>query len=131
MRISHAVIDGASPVGRDRIGTCRSWSGRLVRAYRERVVFYGVLGVLGLGIVVALLRSPGVLALCRGEGTDPSQFGSWQDHLDDIGLGVSWRNDGSGGRRESRSSSPATCAAAALKSPSRRKETSKSRRVVT
>ena len=66
------------------------------------MVFYCVLGVIGLGIVVALLRSPVFWHLFRGEGVDPSQFGSWQDHLDDLGLGVSWRNDGRDGQRESR-----------------------------
>ena len=49
-----------------------------------------------------LLRSPVVRALLRGRGTDPGQFGSWMDHLDDIGLGPSWRSDGSGGVRETR-----------------------------
>lgn len=49
-----------------------------------------------------IARSPVLRAFLRGHGTDPSRFGSWQDHLDDIGLGPSWRSDGSGGVRESR-----------------------------
>jgi hypothetical protein len=66
------------------------------------VVFYGFLGLVALGLVWALLRSPVFWKLVHGQGIDPSQWGSWLDHLDDDGLGVSWRNDGYGGRRESK-----------------------------
>jgi hypothetical protein len=66
------------------------------------VVFYGACVLVGLALMVCLVRSPVVKAILRGHTTDPSQFGSWQDHLDDIGLGVSWRSDGTGGQRESR-----------------------------
>jgi len=66
------------------------------------VLFYGVLGVIALSLLAALLRSPVFWHLVRGEGVDPSQWGSWHDHLDDLGLGVSRRNDGREGRRESR-----------------------------
>jgi hypothetical protein len=79
-----------------------SWSSGPIREYRERVVFYGVVGLIGVGLGWALCRSPVFWKLVRGQGTDPSQFGSWLDHLDDDGLGVSWRNDGFGGRRESK-----------------------------
>jgi hypothetical protein len=66
------------------------------------MMFYAVLGVAGLALVVWLARSPVLRALLRGRGIDPSQWGTWMDHLDDIGLGVSWRNDGYGGRRETK-----------------------------
>ncbi|HEY3530709.1 MAG TPA: hypothetical protein VGK78_16295 [Nocardioides sp.] len=66
------------------------------------MIFYAVLGVAALSLVVWLARSPVLWALLRGRGTDPSQWGTWMDHLDDIGLGVSWRNDGYGGRRETK-----------------------------
>ena len=70
--------------------------------YRDLVVFYGFVGLVGLALGWGLCRSPVFWKLVRGQGTDPSQFGSWLDHLDDDGLGVSWRNDGFGGRRESK-----------------------------
>jgi hypothetical protein len=79
-----------------------SWSPRVVREYRVRVAFYSFLGLVGLGLAWGLYRSPVFWKLVRGQGTDPSQWGSWLDHLDDDGLGVSWRNDGFGGRRESK-----------------------------
>jgi hypothetical protein len=80
----------------------RSWSDHVSRDYRDLVLVYVISGVIGLGVAWALFRSPVVRQLVRGQGVDPSQWGSWQDHLDDIGLGVSWRNDGRDGRRESR-----------------------------
>jgi hypothetical protein len=66
------------------------------------MIFYVVLGVAGMVVACWLLRSPVLRAFLRGRATDPSQWGSWQDHLDDIGLGVSWRSDGTGGKRESK-----------------------------
>jgi hypothetical protein len=70
--------------------------------YRGLVVAYGLLGLVGLALAFGLARSPVFWKLVRGQGTDPSQWGSWLDHLDDDGLGVSWRNDGFGGRLESK-----------------------------
>jgi hypothetical protein len=66
------------------------------------MVFYAFLGLVGLFLAWWILRSPVMRAILRGHTTDPGQFGSWQDHLDDIGLGPSWRSDGSGGVRETR-----------------------------
>jgi hypothetical protein len=66
------------------------------------VLFYVLAGLLALAVGWWLGHSPVLRALLRGRGTDPGQFGTWQDHLDDIGLGPSWRSDGSGGVRESR-----------------------------
>jgi hypothetical protein len=66
------------------------------------MLFYGFLGLVGLALAIWILRSPVLKAFLRGRATDPGQFGSWMDHLDDIGLGTSWRNDGRGGVRESR-----------------------------
>jgi hypothetical protein len=70
--------------------------------YGWSVVVYALLGLGGLLLAWGLARSPVFWKLVRGQGTDPSQWGSWLDHLDDDGLGVSWRNDGFGGRRESK-----------------------------
>jgi hypothetical protein len=64
--------------------------------------FYGFLGIVGLAFAAWIARSPVLRAILRGRAVDPAQFGSWQDHLDDIGLGPSWRSDGSGGVRESK-----------------------------
>jgi hypothetical protein len=66
------------------------------------MLFYAVATLVALALAWWLVRSPVLRAFLRGRSTDPSQFGSWQDHLDDIGLGPSWRSDGSGGVRESR-----------------------------
>jgi hypothetical protein len=66
------------------------------------VLFYALMGLVALVLAWSLVRSPVVRAMLRGRSTDPGQWGSWQDHLEDIGLGPSWRSDGSGGRRESR-----------------------------
>jgi hypothetical protein len=92
----------AGAAHRDRIGMRDAWSSGASREYRDPVVFYGFVGLIGLGLGWALCRSPVFWKLVRGQGVDPSQFGSWLDHLDDDGLGVSWRNDGFGGRRESK-----------------------------
>ena len=66
------------------------------------MIVYVVVVLVALELTWWLCHSRVVRAMLRGRGTDPSQFGSWQDHLDDIGLGPSWRSDGSGGVRESR-----------------------------
>ncbi|HEX3222461.1 MAG TPA: hypothetical protein VHR35_07830 [Nocardioides sp.] len=66
------------------------------------MVFYTFLGLVAAVLAVCLVRSPVFRSMLRGHTTDPSQFGTWQDHLDDIGLGPSWRSDGSGGVRESK-----------------------------
>ena len=81
---------------------------RVRTGYRERgfstsgvtVILYALLAVFALGLAWWIGRSPILRAMMRGRGTDPGQFGSWMDHLDDIGTGVSWRSDGYGGRRE-------------------------------
>ena len=88
----------------------RSWSGGAdattvstpSRPVVVALLFYVLLGLAALALAWWLVRSPVLRAMLRGRGTDPAQFGSWQDHLDDIGLGPSWRSDGSGGARESR-----------------------------
>jgi len=64
--------------------------------------FYAFLGVLALAVATWAVRSPVVRAMRRGHSIDPAQWGSWQDHLEDNGLGASWRSDGSGGRRETK-----------------------------
>ena len=66
------------------------------------MIVYAIVALVVLELAWWLFRSPVFRAMLRGRGTDPGQFGSWQDHLDDIGLGPSWRTDGSGGVRESR-----------------------------
>lgn len=66
------------------------------------MIFYTVLGLMAAVLAVCVVRSPVFRAMLRGRGIDPSQFGTWQDHLDDIGLGPSWRSDGSGGIRETK-----------------------------
>jgi hypothetical protein len=66
------------------------------------MLFYGFLGVAGLALGVWLVRSPILRQMMRGQGIDPGQWGSWQDHLEDMGVGPSWRSDGSGGRRETK-----------------------------
>jgi hypothetical protein len=67
------------------------------------MLYYAILGV-GLALLILgwAVRSPVVRAMVRGHTTDPAQWGSWQDHLDDQGLGVSWRSDGWGGTRETK-----------------------------
>jgi len=64
--------------------------------------FYAFLAVLALAVATWAVRSPVVRAMWRGHSTDPAQWGSWQDHLEDNGLGPSWRSDGSGGKRETK-----------------------------
>ncbi len=66
------------------------------------MLFYVVVAIGALMVAVWVLRSPVLRAMVRGRGTDPSQWGSWQEHLEDDGLGPSWRSDGSGGRRETK-----------------------------
>ena len=65
------------------------------------MVGYALLALIGVPLAWWILQSPVLRAFLRGRGTDPGQFGTWQDHLDDLGLGTSWRSDGYGGRRES------------------------------
>ncbi len=66
------------------------------------MVFYAFLGLVALAIAWCFAQSPVTRALLRGHGTDPGQFGTAADHIDDLGLGVSWRSDGTGGMRESK-----------------------------
>jgi hypothetical protein len=66
------------------------------------MVFYVFLGVVVVGLAVWIAQSPVTKGLRSGRGVDPGQFGTPSDHIDDIGLGVSWRSDGRGGQRESR-----------------------------
>jgi hypothetical protein len=66
------------------------------------MVVYALMVLAGLTLCVWLARSPILRQMIRGQGVDPGQWGTWQDHLEDIGLGPSWRSDGSGGRRETR-----------------------------
>jgi hypothetical protein len=66
------------------------------------LVVYGFLGLLALSLAWGVARSPVTRQILRGQGIDPGQWGSWQDHLEDMGVGPSWRSDGSGGRRETR-----------------------------
>ncbi len=66
------------------------------------MLFYGLLAVAGLALAVWLARSPVLRQMIRGQGVDPGQWGSWQEHLEDMGVGPSWRSDGRGGRRETK-----------------------------
>ena len=66
------------------------------------MLFSVFLGLVGLALACWLIRSPVLRQMLRGQGVDPGQWGTWQDHLEDIGVGPSWRSDGSGGRRETR-----------------------------
>jgi hypothetical protein len=66
------------------------------------VLGYALTALVALAVAGWILRSPVFRALVRGRGTDPSQWGSWQEHLEDDGLGPSWRSDGYGGRRETK-----------------------------
>jgi hypothetical protein len=66
------------------------------------MVFYALATAFVLTLMWCALRSPVLRALLRGRGADPSRFGSWKDHLEDIGLGPSYWSDGSGGVRETR-----------------------------
>ena len=64
------------------------------------MIGYALLAIVAVPLTLWLVLSPVTRAMVRGHGTDPAQWGTWQDHLDDIGLGPSWRSDGYGGRRE-------------------------------
>jgi hypothetical protein len=66
------------------------------------MIFYGLFTLAGLALAVWLVRSPITKQMLRGQGVDPGQWGTWQDHLEDMGVGPSWRSDGSGGRRETK-----------------------------
>jgi len=66
------------------------------------LVVYCFFGLLTLALAYGLFKSPIARKLLRGQGVDPSQWGSWQEHLEDDGLGPSWRSDGWGGRRETK-----------------------------
>ena len=66
------------------------------------MIFYGLFILAGLALAVWLVRSPITKQMLRGQGVDPGQWGTWQDHLEDMGVGPSWRSDGSGGRRETK-----------------------------
>jgi hypothetical protein len=66
------------------------------------MLFYTFLAFVAVVVGSWIVRSPVFKALLRGRGTDPSQWGTWQDHLEDDGLGPSWRSDGSGGIRETK-----------------------------
>jgi hypothetical protein len=66
------------------------------------MVLYVLLGLVAACLGGWLVHSPVTRGLLRGRGTDPGQFGTAADHIDDIGLGPSWRSDGRGGKRESK-----------------------------
>jgi hypothetical protein len=66
------------------------------------MIVYVLLCLAGTALAVWLARSPILRQMLRGQGVDPGQWGTWQDHLEDMGVGPSWRSDGSGGRRETR-----------------------------
>ena len=66
------------------------------------MVVYVLLALGGLALAAWLIRSPILRQMLRGQGVDPGQWGTWQDHLEDMGVGPSWRTDGSGGRRETK-----------------------------
>ena len=84
------------PGSRDRIGMCHPWSPRRdgptvigsSRRLEDAVIVYVVVVLVALELTWWLFHSRVVRAMLRGRGTDPSQFGCWQDHLDDIGLGL-------------------------------------------
>jgi hypothetical protein len=65
-------------------------------------LFYAVVSLATLALAIWILRSPVLRQMLRGQGVDPGQWGTWQDHLEDIGVGPSWRSDGTGGQRETR-----------------------------
>lgn len=64
--------------------------------------FYGFVIVLAVAVGWWLSRSPVTRQLFRGRGTDPAQFGNRLDHLEDLGSGTGWNDDGGNGRRDSR-----------------------------
>ena len=68
--------------------------------YALLAVFVGA--ALAVGVLLWVVMSPVVRAMARGHAIDPAQWGRWQEHLEDDGLGPSWRSDGSGGKRETK-----------------------------
>jgi hypothetical protein len=70
------------------------------------VVFYVFLGLVLLGVVFLVVRSPTFKAIVRGRGADPGRFGNQFDHLMDRGSGTGWRDDGGGGKRDSQRDPP-------------------------
>ena len=70
------------------------------------MVFYIFLGLVLLGAVLLVVRSPTFKAMMRGRGADPGRFGNQFDHLMDRGSGTGWNDDGSGGRRDSQRDPP-------------------------
>jgi hypothetical protein len=65
------------------------------------MVFYCVLMTGAGAFVWWIVQSPVTKLLIGRRGVDPGQFGTASDHIEDIGLGPSWRSDGRGGLRES------------------------------
>ena len=70
------------------------------------MIFYIFLGLVVLGAVWLIVRSPTFKQLMHGRGADPAQFGSRLDHLDDRGSDPGWNDDGHGGRWDSKRDSP-------------------------
>jgi hypothetical protein len=87
----------------------RRYPGRTLPSYagEATMILYILLGLVALGVVVAVVRSPTFRALMRGRGVDPGQWGSQLDHLYDRGFGASWNDDGRG-TRNSHINSPHT-----------------------
>jgi hypothetical protein len=97
-----AVAVVATSVDRRYPGrTLPSWAGEAA------MILYILVGLVALGVVVAVVRSPTFRALMRGRGVDPGQWGSQLDHLYDRGFGASWNDDGRG-TRNSHINSPHT-----------------------
>ncbi len=65
------------------------------------MIFYGFVVMVVLAVGTWLFRSPVTKQFLRGRGTDPGQFGSRLDHLEDLGSGTGWNDDGAGGKRDS------------------------------
>jgi hypothetical protein len=65
------------------------------------MVFYGAVVIAAGGFVWWIVQSPVTKGLLGGRGVDPGQFGTATERIEDMGLGPSWRSDGSGGKRES------------------------------
>jgi hypothetical protein len=66
------------------------------------MIVYGVLALLALAFGRWLFRSPVLKQLLHGRGTDPAQYGNRWDHLQELGSGTGWNDDGSAGKRASR-----------------------------
>ena len=81
------VVTGSECADRGRAGADATTVSTRSRQSGVAVVFYVLLGLAAVALAWWLVRSPVLRALLRGHATDPAQFGSWQDHLDDIGLG--------------------------------------------